>query len=195
MRNFIFLTLLLCFGVQPTVFAQNNEAGTTPAPAATVSNQIMLNHMITWMTFSDAAAEAEKTGKKMLVFVYSDYCGWCMKMQRETYPDSSVTNYLNQHYVLAKVNGDSQEKVQYKDMNFTESELASALKAPGFPFHVFMEAGKEKLQYLQGIPGYLPADRFRQILKFIGEDFYLSQDFNVFQQKETECRTAGKCAP
>lgn len=196
----IFLSLLgLCtFFVFVQAQVTSNEP---PVPTLNVAPTHPLGHAIAnnpnlkWLSFTEAATEAEKSQKKMLIFVFREDCGFCVKMNRETYSDSTVVQYLNEKYVLALVDGESSKEVVFRDMKFTEAELASALKAPGFPFHVFMEAGKEKLQYLEGIPGYMPPQQFKHILKYIGNDKYLTQEFNAFVEEEKNCQTSGKCQP
>jgi uncharacterized protein YyaL (SSP411 family) len=55
------------------------------------------NHL-RWMSFNDGIAEAKKTGKKMMIDVYTNWCGWCMKMDKDTWADGGIADYLNKKY-------------------------------------------------------------------------------------------------
>src|SRR5690606_40147878 len=50
---------------------------------------------IKWLTFDEASELAAKEPKMILVKVYTDWCGWCKKMDKETFMDSEVINYVN----------------------------------------------------------------------------------------------------
>lgn len=133
-----------------------------------------------WRSFPDAVAEAEAHDKKLLVFIYTDWCGWCRRFQKEVYSDPAVRTYLNEAYAITRVNAESNEKLTFKDMSFTESELALSLQARGFPTHVFMAPGREKLQYLYAMPGFMPADKFGKALRYFGQNHFEKVSFEEY---------------
>ncbi|HLT51685.1 MAG TPA: DUF255 domain-containing protein, partial [Arenibacter sp.] len=47
---------------------------------------------ITWLSWEEAVklAETEKDPKKIFVDVYTDWCGWCKKMDKDTFQDPKV---------------------------------------------------------------------------------------------------------
>ncbi|HSJ67441.1 MAG TPA: DUF255 domain-containing protein, partial [Anditalea sp.] len=50
---------------------------------------------INWLTFEEAAAMTEKDPKMIIVDVYTDWCGWCKKMDKGTFTDPTVVEYIN----------------------------------------------------------------------------------------------------
>jgi thioredoxin-related protein len=61
------------------------------------------NNQLRWMSFNDGIAEAKKTGKKVMIDVYTNWCGWCKKMDKETYTNVGVVDYLNRYFVVVKL--------------------------------------------------------------------------------------------
>ena len=42
---------------------------------------------INWISFEQAMALAKQDGKPVLVDVYTDWCGWCKRLDATTYQD------------------------------------------------------------------------------------------------------------
>ena len=57
---------------------------------------------IQWLTMEEAYEKTQKEPKKILVDVYTDWCGWCKVMDRGTFRDEKVVAYVNEHYYAVK---------------------------------------------------------------------------------------------
>ncbi len=130
-----------------------------------------------WVGFNDGIAEAQKTGKKVLIDVYTTWCVWCKRMDANTYSNDDVSSYLRQHYVLVKLNAESSAKLSYKGKQYSEQDLARAFGVSGYPTTVFLKSNGDPIT---GMPGYAEADRFRDVIAFIAEDHYLKQKFDEY---------------
>lgn len=53
--------------------------------------------------FSDAQKEAEKMKKPLLMYFTSDGCGWCLKMERDVFSDTTLHNFINENFICSKV--------------------------------------------------------------------------------------------
>jgi uncharacterized protein YyaL (SSP411 family) len=71
------------------------------------------NSNLKWHDFNDGIATAKKTNRKILVDVYTNWCGWCKKMDASTYGNSEIAKYLSERYVLVKLNAESDKKLFY----------------------------------------------------------------------------------
>ena len=61
----------------------------------------------------DVALEiAKKQNKKVLMFMYSEYCPWCEKMKKTTLSNKKVINYINSKYVFLKMDTEMGEYPQ-----------------------------------------------------------------------------------
>lgn len=53
---------------------------------------------ITWMSFEEAVAKSQKEPRKMFIDVYTDWCGWCKRMDATTFQDSIVAKYMGEKF-------------------------------------------------------------------------------------------------
>jgi thioredoxin-related protein len=135
---------------------------------------------LAWYNFNDGLAEAKKTNKKVLIDVYTDWCGWCKKMDSQTYANKLVADYLKRQYVIIKLNAESNKQVRYKNQTYTEREIAAAFGINGYPATLFLKPDGEPITIY---PGFADAQRFKLVLSFIAEDHYLSKSFEEYATK------------
>ena len=57
---------------------------------------------INWMTWDEANAANKVTPKKIFIDIYTDWCGWCKKMDKSTFQDASVIEALNKDFYAVK---------------------------------------------------------------------------------------------
>ena len=156
----VFVTLLIA--VLPTTPNFSNKKG------------------VNWLTFEQASALAKTKPKKMLIDVYTDWCGWCKRMDKTTYEDASVVDYINKHYYAVKLNAESGKTVTYNGKKMTEQALSGqAFGVSGYPCTVYLD---ENQKVLSPVPGYQDVPSFNKINKFFGEDFHKKMSWEDFQK-------------
>lgn len=138
-------------------------------------------HDLQWLSFDKGLAEAQKSDKKILVDVYTDWCGWCKRMDRDVYANNKVASYLTQQYVLVRVNAESSEELHYKGKTYSEMGLAEEFKVTGYPTILFLDPNGN---HITSLPGYVKADEFLGIVKFIGEDYYKTMKWEEYQKNQ-----------
>lgn len=116
---------------------------------------------ITWLSWEEAQEEMKKEPKKVFVDVYTDWCGWCKKMDRETFTDPEVAKYMNEHFYAVKFNAEQKETLNYQgqELNFRPGgrrgvhELAVVLLNGrlGYPSFAYLD---EDMNSLHVSPGY-----------------------------------------
>src|SRR5205823_14061772 len=120
------------------------------------------------------------SGRPVLVDVYTDWCGWCRRMERDVYARSDVRDYLAKRFVTVKLNAESESAAQYEGEATTARALASRFRVTGYPTTIFLKADG---QHLVNVPGYVPADRFLLLLRYIGDGALdRGQSFDDFQK-------------
>ena len=147
---------------------------------------------INWVSFEEAIKLNEKKPKKIIIDLYTDWCGWCKKMDRDTYARQEIIDYVNENYYAVKFDAEQQEEVFFQDhtFKFVQSgrrgyhELAAALTQNklSYPTTVFMT---ESMEIIQPIPGYLDATTFDTIMRYIGEDHFKKSSWEDFQKNYT----------
>ena len=105
---------------------------------------------IEWQKNYDAAlAQAKKEQKILLVDIYTDWCGWCKKLDRDTYSSKDVQAKVAKDFIAVKINPEKSADGQ---------KLAQQFDPKGvLPFLVFIDSnGKQIAQ----IDGYVNAATF-----------------------------------
>ena len=88
----------------------------------------------------DAVQEAARTGKRVLVDVGGEWCGWCHTIDRFFEQNPKLLEYREQNFVMVKIN--------FSPENENEKLLSHYPKIPGFP-HLFILDEKGKLLHSQ----------------------------------------------
>lgn len=136
---------------------------------------------VNWLTFEQASKMAESKPKKMLIDVYTDWCGWCKRMDKTTYEDAAVVDYVNKNYYAVKLNAESAKTITYNGKSMTEQMLAGQVfGVSGYPCTVYLD---EKQKVLSPVPGYMDAPNFNKVNKFFGENFYEKMSWDEYNQK------------
>lgn len=135
---------------------------------------------LSWKSFDEGIALAKSQNKKMLIDVYTDWCVWCKKMDKEVYTDAKVKEILNTKFVLVKLNAESDKQLTYRGNKLSETEFAQAIGATGYPTTAFFGSDGKPITLL---PGYVEGNRFATILTFIGDDHYKTTKFQDYVAK------------
>jgi len=144
---------------------------------ASVSSQT-----INWMTMNEALAAQEKKPKKIIMDVYTDWCGPCKMMDKNTFSDKKVIKFINENYYAVKFNAEGTEEITFEDFTYTNPNhqegrkgrntthfFADALKLRGYPSLVFFE---DNGKLIQAVAGYRTPQQVEIYLKMIANDDY-----------------------
>lgn len=123
---------------------------------------------LNWREWDEGLREAAASRRPVLVDVYTDWCGWCKRMDRDVYTKSDVRDYLSRKFVTVKLDAEAAEPAHYQDQNFTSRSLAARFDITGYPTTIFLRANGD---HLINAPGYIPADRFLLLLRYIGDGY------------------------
>ncbi|MBN8677300.1 MAG: DUF255 domain-containing protein [Chitinophagales bacterium] len=134
-----------------------------------------------WYTWEEAVALNKTKPKKIMVDVYTNWCGWCKRMDKGAFSDPAVMAYLSQHFYPVKLNAEQRETIKFNGENFEfvandngrggVHTLAYALLdgKMSYPSLVYLN---EKYERIMISPGYKETPDLLKELSFAAEEQY-----------------------
>ena len=166
-----FASLLALAAVTLTGWAWAGEGKTDKSPTSNTPSKSDVAPL-EWMEFGDALDKAVAEDKHIIIDFYTDWCGWCKVMDRKTYADPRVMKLLNEGFVIAKINAESNKRFRVGDSEMTGRELARQYRVQSFPMTWFLKPDGSQLA---NVPGYIDAEKFLRALEYVQERSYENQ--------------------
>jgi thioredoxin-related protein len=135
-----------------------------------------------WFSYEEGLAKAKAESKLVLIDFWTGWCHWCKVMDKETYAHEDVIARLGQRFVCVKVNAESDEP-QGAPGAASGRAIAGEYGVGSYPTTWFVDEEGAKIAPLAG---FVPPDRFTQILDFISSGAYKTQDFPAYQQSHAQ---------
>lgn len=146
------------------------------------------NKGIDWVSFEEAMALNQTTPKLVFIDVYTDWCGWCKKMDASTFSNPEVVKYMNEKYYCVKLDAEAKEAIQFMGKEFVNPnpdgrksthQLAALLlnNKMSYPSYVFMN---EENKVLTVVKGYKDVKGFDPIIHWFGEQVYIDTPYQEY---------------
>ncbi|WP_299761736.1 thioredoxin fold domain-containing protein [uncultured Pontibacter sp.] len=184
-----------CNTSTPPAASPDTTAAEAPAGSATASEtattqdaEASKSAKIQWLSIEEAAARMKEEPRKVVIDVYTDWCGWCKKMDKSTFTDPEVAQLVNDHFYAVKLDAEGKEPITLNGQTFSfkpaykSHELAVALLQGqmSFPTTVYLD---ENMNMLAPVPGYLDAKNFSRILRYFGENHHQKMNFQEYEKQ------------
>jgi thioredoxin-related protein len=125
-----------------------------------------------WYSIEEAVALNEKNPKMFLIDVYTDWCGWCKVMDKKTFTDPQVQEYIREHFYAVKFNAEQRTPITFngKEYKFVaggrrgHNELAAHLLNGrlGYPSFAYLNSD---YSHMHVSAGFKPAEKFLSEMK------------------------------
>lgn len=143
---------------------------------------------IEWLSWEEAIARNKKEPKKLLIDVYTDWCGWCKKMDKAVFTDPVIVAYIRENFYAVKFDAEQKGTLTYSGHTFKfntgmgrrgSHELAYALLdgRMSYPSIVYLDEQRDRISIS---PGFKPADKFITELNFIEGGHYRTQTYREY---------------
>lgn len=142
---------------------------------------------ILWISIDELQAKMRQEARKVYFDMYTDWCGWCKRMDATTFQNENVIKYMNQKFYCVKFNAERKDTIRFmgKYYYFDPAQRANTLAAEllrgqlSYPTAVFME---ERFQNPTAVPGYQDVKNIEMILKYFGENIYKTKKWEDYQK-------------
>ena len=150
---------------------------------------------INWISF-EKAMEAQKTlPKNIIMDVYTNWCGPCKLMDKNTFSNPEIVDFINKNYYAVKFNAEGNQTVSFMDRIFknpnydssraqkrnSSHEFTRFLGINAYPSTLFFDS---QLNYISPVKGYLNPKQIEIYLHLFRDDKYKNiksqEDFDGF---------------
>ena len=140
---------------------------------------------INWITMEEAASRTKNEPRKIIIDVYTDWCGWCRKMDQSTFTDLALAEYVNNKFYAVKLNAEGKNPITINGKTYKYNAQYRAHEAAifllngqmSYPSTVYLD---ERMAVLAPVPGYLDAAAFKNIMLYFGENHYKKKTFQEY---------------
>ncbi len=174
-RHISYLSLIL------VILAMSAHAGNV-TKTSTTDEKGKKSEGIDWLSYDEGIEKAKESGKPIVINFYTDWCGYCKKMDRSTFEDSKVISYMEENFVSVRVNGESKEMVSHNGEQISERALTKAYRVSGFPTFWFLKPDGEPIG---PAPGYKPTGSWLTLLEYVGGSHYQNMSFDTFVKSKS----------
>ena len=155
----------------------------------------MTAQKINWLTMNQAVAAQAKDPKKIFVDMYTNWCGPCKLMDRNTFSNKDVIAFINENFYAVKFNAEGNETVSASGQTFSNPgydpaksqrrnsrhEFAVYMGVSAYPTVLYID---DTGNLINRVKGYKTPQQMELYLKFFGTDLWESiqtqKDFDAY---------------
>lgn len=189
MKNILYPSIAVLVLFATTAFVLNRPSMKTDN--ATKTEKAAVAKTINWMSWDEMVEAQKTTKKKVIIDVYTDWCGWCKHMDKTTFVDSTVVDYINENLYAVKLDAETKKEYKFNGHTFRYiqqgrkgiNELAYSLLEGklSYPSIVYLN---EKFARIVISPGYKDVNTMLNEVKYVGEEIYNDTTWEEYNKKK-----------
>lgn len=176
LKNIIIFVIIFLFSLSCN--AKESKKETTAVPK-------IQNNKINWYEFDTGILKSVQEKKYVVLDVYTDWCGYCKMMDKDTYNNKDVIMRMNKNFVGIKLNPEENKSLHFQNKLYLNRDFAAVLGITGFPTTIFFTPDSK---IITSIPGFISASDFSDILDYISQKCYEKNvSFKDFIKNNKKC--------
>lgn len=124
---------------------------------------------INWVSYKEGMNRGNSENKKVFINFFATWCKYCKVMDKETFANQKIIDYINENFIPVKVDADKSR------------EIARKYQVAGLPVVWFVESNGHPIG---AQPGYVPPESLLPILKYIHTNSYKKMKYDEFVKKQ-----------
>jgi len=153
------------------------------------NKEVPENSGVKWYTIQEAEKLYKQNQRPIFIDTYTEWCGWCKKMDKETFTNSVIADILNKKFYPVKFDAEGTESIDFMGQTFINDgkagkahQLAIALLNGqlSYPTVVFLTPSNGKLA-VSPVPGFRAAKEMEILLNYFADKAYETQKWEDFQ--------------
>lgn len=150
MKNLFLLLIAFTLGAcstTPTV--ENEESANTatlvsnvsPTPVAAKHTSERAEGKINWLSIQEAEKMTKKEPRKIIMDIYTHWCGPCKMLDRMTFSDPQVIKHINENYYAVKFNAESPDAITFNGKKYSNPQYVANKRGRNAPHQLTMALG------------------------------------------------------
>ncbi|MBU2939216.1 thioredoxin family protein [Lacinutrix sp. C3R15] len=138
---------------------------------------------INWLTFEEALELQKKKPKKIMIDMYTVWCGPCKMLDKNTFQNKEVAAYVNENFYAVKFNAEGNDVVSFKGKEYSNPsydpakasrrnsshQLSRYFQINAYPTIVYLD---ENAELIAPIKGYQTPKQIELYLKMFANNDY-----------------------
>lgn len=131
-----------------------------------------------WYNIEEAQKLSDSVPKRIFIDFSTSWCGWCKKMDAETFANPVIAKYMNANYYCVKFDAESHDTITFNGQKFFNRGGPGQRSAHDFavtvlhgqlsyPSYAIFNKARTSITIMQG---YMTADKFEPYLHYYAEE-------------------------
>lgn len=155
---------------------------------------LTLPAQIEWLDWEEAMVRQQSEPRKVLIDVYTDWCGWCKEMDKKVFASPEIADHIAANFYAVKLNAEQTADITFDGHVFSHDAgvgrrgvhaLAVALLdgRMSYPSVVYLDENNKRITIS---PGYKPAETYLTELTYISGEHFKRSTFQDYLKKASK---------